>query len=163
MFIRNAKESDKAELQELLKSCFGSIAEISDSLEPVNSGYKVAIEDDKIVAVLGILPMEQSSYQGYEIAWTCSDYSHRGRGYITTILRACLQDLPDDKIPVYCSCWRVQSNPFINMIYVMNSLGFKEVARNRINYIQRHSKECIDCIYESKDCFCCEDLWILQR
>lgn len=163
MFIRNAKESDREELQELFRSCFGRIAEINGSLEPVDSRYKVAIENDKIVAVSGILPVEQSNYQGYEITWTCSDYSYRCKGYITAILRDCLQELPDDKIPVYCSCWRVQSNPFINMIYVMNRLGFKEVTRNRINYVHGHTKECVDCIYESDNCFCCEDLWILQR
>lgn len=58
MFIRNAKETDKAELQELFRSCFGRIAEINGSLEPIDSRYKVAIEDDKIVAVSGILPVE---------------------------------------------------------------------------------------------------------
>lgn len=163
MFIRNAKETDKVELQELFRSCFGRIDEINCSLEPIDLRYKVAIEDNKIVAVSGILPVEQSNYQGYEITWTCSDYAYRGKGYITTILRDCLQELPDDKIPVYCSCWRVRSNPFINMIYVMNSLGFKEVARNRINYVHEHTKECVDCVYDSDNCFCCEDLWILER
>lgn len=70
--------------------------------------------------------------------------------------------IEDDKIPVYCSCWRVQSNPFINMIYVMNSLGFKEVVRNRLNYSQSYTK-CEGCPNEVEGCFCCEDLWILQR
>lgn len=162
MFIRNAKESDKDELQKLFKSCFGRIAEINGSLEPLESRYKVAIEDDKIVAVSGILPVAQSNYQGYEITWTCCNTAYRGRGYITAILRECLKELPDDEIPVYCSCWRIQSNPFINMIHVMNSLGFKEVSRNRINYIHGHTKECVDCLYDCKDCFCCEDLWILK-
>ena len=163
MFIRNAEKSDKDELQELFRSCFGRIAEMNGSLDYIVSRYKVAIEDNKIVAVSGILPVEQSNYQGYEITWTCSDYDYRGKGYITTILRDCLQELPDDKIPVYCSCWRVQSNPFINMIYVMNSLGFREVFKNRLNYVHKHTKECIDCVYDSDNCFCCEDLWILER
>lgn len=163
MFIRNAKETDKAELQELFRSCFGRIAEINGSLEPIDSRYKVAIEDDKIVAVSGILPVEQSSYQGYEITWTCCDTKYRGRGYITAILRECLKELPDDEIPLYCSCWRVQSNPFINMLHVMRSLGFEEVSRNRLNYIHKHSKECIGCLYNIEGCFCCEDLWMLKR
>lgn len=163
MFIRNAKETDKAELQELFRSCFGRIAEINGSLEPIDSRYKVAIEDDKIVAVSGILPVEQSSYQGYEITWTCCDTKYRGRGYITAILRKCLKELPDDEIPLYCSCWRVQSNPFINMIHVMRSLGFEEVSRNRLNYIHKHSKECVGCLYNIEGCFCCEDLWMLER
>lgn len=163
MFIRNAKETDKAELQELFRSCFGRIAEINGSLEPIDSRYKIAIEDDKIVAVSGILPVEQSSYQGYEITWTCCDTKYRGRGYITAILRECLKELPDDEIPLYCSCWRVQSNPFINMIHVMQSLGFEEVSRNRLNYIHKHSKECVGCLYNIEGCFCCEDLWMLKR
>lgn len=161
--IRNIKETDKKELQKLFKSCFGRIAEINGSLESIDSRYKVAIQDEKIVAVSGILPVEQSNYQGYEITWTCCDTKYRGRGYITAILRECLKELPDDKIPIYCSCWRIQSNPFINMIHVMNSLGFKEVSRNRINYVHGHTKECADCLYNCKDCFCCEDLWILIR
>ena len=163
MFIRNAKETDKAELQELFRSCFGRIAEINGSLEPIDSRYNVAIEDDKIVAVSGILPVEQSSYQGYEITWTCCDTKYRGRGYITAILRECLKELPDDEIPLYCSCWRVQSNPFINMIHVMRGLGFEEVSRNRLNYIHKHSKECVGCLYNIEGCFCCEDLWMLKR
>lgn len=163
MFIRNVKKSDKNELQKLFKSCFGRIAEINGSLEPIDSRYKVAIEDDKIVAVSGILPVEKSNYQGYEITWTCCDIRYRGRGYITALLRECLKELPDDNIPLYCSCWRIQSNPFINMIHVMRSLGFEEVARNRLNYIHGHSKECKGCLYDCDKCFCCEDLWKLDR
>lgn len=163
MIIRDIKQSDKEELRKLFKSCFGNIAEINGSLDHLESRYKVAIEDDKIIAVSGILPVEQSNYQGYEITWTCCDTAYRGKGYITAILRKCLNELPDDKIPLYCSCWRIQSNPFINMIYVMRSLGFKEVSRNRLNYIHGHSKECIDCLYNCDKCFCCEDLWKLDR
>ena len=163
MIIRNVKDSDREELRQLFKSYFGRIAEINGSLDPLESRYKVAIEDDKIVAVSGILPVEQSNYQGYEITWTCCDIKYRGRGYITAILRECLNELPDDEIPLHCSCWRVQSNPFINMIHVMRSLGFEEVARNRLNYIHKHSKECVGCLYDTEDCFCCEDLWVLKR
>ena len=163
MIIRNVKDSDREDLRQLFQSCFGRIAEINGSLTPLESRYKVAIEDGKIVAVSGILPIEQSNYQGYEITWTCCNTAYRGRGYVTAVLRECIKELPDDKIPLYCSCWRVQSNPFINMIYVMRSLGFEEVSRNRLNYVHKHSKECVGCLYNVEDCFCCEDLWILKR
>ena len=42
-------------------------------------------------------------------------------------------------------------------------LGFEEVARNRLNYIHGHSKECKGCLYDCDKCFCCEDLWKLDR
>ena len=163
MIIRNVCDSDKEELRQLFKSCFGRIAEINGSLEPLESRYKVAIEDNRIVAVSGILPVEQSNYQGYEITWTCCDEKYRGKGYITTILRECLKELPNDNIPLYCSCWRIKSNQAINMIHVMESLGFKELYKNRLNYVHNHTKECLGCLYDTKDCFCCEDLWILFR
>lgn len=98
MFIRDVKDSDIIELYNLFKSCF-RVDEIS-----LTSRYKVAIEDDKIVAVSGILPVSESNYQGYEIDWTCCHTAYRGRGYVSAIIRECLNELPDDKIPVYCSC-----------------------------------------------------------
>lgn len=72
MIIRDVKDSDIIELYNLFKSCF-RVNEIS-----LTSKYKVVIEDDKIVAVSGILPVSESNYQGYEIDWTCCHAAYRG-------------------------------------------------------------------------------------
>ena len=166
MIIRQVKEKDTTEILELYKSCFGRLDELKDSILPngkINKNYKVVIEDNKIVAVGGIVSLEESRYQGYEVGWVCTDIHYRNKGYMIEILKQSIKELPEDNLPIYCDCWRIQSNPFINMIYVMQKLGFKEVLRDTNKYKALYSKDCLGCLYEQADCYCSTDLWKLDR
>lgn len=79
------------------------------------------------------------------------------------ILKQCLDELPDDNIPLYCDCWRIKDNDKINLHSVMKYLGMHEVLKNRINRKYPHSKDCNGCPYESENCFCCGDLYMKLR
>lgn len=161
--IRNAINSDKEQLRELFKECFGNMAENNGALSWIEGRYKVAEVDDRIVAVSGILPIEYSDYNGYEITWTCTTKDFRKQGLQVEILKQCLDELPDDNIPLYCDCWRVKDKNKINLHSVMKYLGMHEVLRNRINRKYPHSKDCNGCPYASENCFCCGDLYMKLR
>lgn len=167
ILIRNAKDSDKCQISELLFKCFGSMAKDQGALSWIEGRYIVAVlhEDDaeKIVAISGISPPEKSMLNGYEITWTCTDERYRRRGLIARILSLCEDNLPDDHKPIYCDCWRIRDNEDINLIGVMNKLSFHEVIKNKGYFVRPHYKYCNDCPYNTDGCFCFTDLYIKER
>lgn len=60
-------DSDKEQLIVLFNECFGNMVENHCDLDWIQVQYKVAEIDNKIVAVSGLLPIEYSEYDGYEI------------------------------------------------------------------------------------------------
>ncbi len=161
--IRAASDSDYEQIKDLFRICFGGIAESFGALSPIKGRYFVAEADHKIVAISGILPLARSDYHGYEITWTCSHPNFRRRGLVVDILRLCEHFLPNDHLPLYCSCWRVKDNADINMKFVMQKLGMHLVFQNRLNRMYIHNKECSDCHYSEDSCHCCEDLYMKER
>ena len=173
-FYRYSRENDIEQLEKLFLSCFGDLAKNSRALENIEGRYMVAVltEPDQamqnitketIVAVSGILPIEQSEYQGYEVTWTCTLAGYRKKGLIVEILKRCEQTLPDDHLPIFCDCWRIRDNVHINMFSVMKHLGFKEVINSRIKRNYSYSRDCIKCTYEEKGCYCFGDLYMKER
>ena len=45
----------------------------------------VAIYNNEVVSITGILPLNKSEYDGYEITWTCTKLEHRHKGLIINI------------------------------------------------------------------------------
>lgn len=157
--FRKSVDADKYQLAELFMTVFGSIAEKGGALQPIKDRYWVALFDGKIVAVTGILPVEKSDYNGYEVTWTCTDVNHRKKGLIVYMLKMAEQELPDDHIPLYCDCWRIGNNKTINMASVMQHMGMVEILRERIKRKFPHGNSCLDCPFRSEQCYCCGDLY----
>ncbi len=167
IIIRKAENNDKNELERLFLECFGQLAIKEGALKYIENRYTVAETNHgnkkKIVAVSGIIPIEKSSFQGYEITWTCTSKDYRERGLIVKIIEECESKLIDDHIPLYCDCWRIKDNDRINMFYVMQKLGMHEVINSRIKRKKTHCKSCEKCIYDSEGCFCYGDLYMKER
>lgn len=163
MLLRNATDSDKEQLIVLFNECFGNMVENHGDLAWITCRYKVAVVDNRIVAVSGILPISNSDYNGYEITWTCTTKEYRKQGLQVEILKQCLKELQEDGIPLYCDCWLVIDNDRINLYSVMKHFGMSEVLRNRINRKYPHSKDCNGCPNENEKCFCCGYLYMKKR
>ena len=111
----------------------------------------------------GILPLNKSDYDGYEITWTCTNPKHRHKGLIIHMQKECEKRLPDDGIPIYCSCWRIRDNKDINMKNVMKSLGYQIETKNlKVRHYPNY-KYCRDCNYLESNCHCFDDLYYKKR
>lgn len=175
VIIRNATEADKDQIEALFIECFGNIAHGSGALDRGVEGRYTVAEirkvctnmnvkfAPKIVAVSGIVPVEFSNLNGYEVTWTCTTEEHRKKGLIVQILNDCIQRLPNDHKPIYCSCWRVKDNQKVALSSVMTHLGFRQVLREHKKYVRPHFRYCAKCPHESEGCYCCEDLYIRER
>lgn len=165
IIIRNALNRDEKQLKELFKQCFGNLAEDGGALSWIEGRYKVAEDDttNKIVAVSGILNVNHSDYNGYEITWTCTMPEYRKQGLIVKILEQCESELENDHIPLYCDCWRIAANEYINLHSVMKHLGMRQVIKDRISRVFPHNKECVGCINKKDGCYCHGDLYFKER
>ena len=170
IIIRDATIKDKDEMHELLYNCFGYMIDMPDklgykALDYEISRYKVTLDNNKIIAISGLLQPCESIFRAYEISWTCTMEKYRKQGLIVKILREFIDNLPDDGIPIYCDCWRLKNSNDINLKSVMNHLGFKLEILNR-NIIVYPDKDgtCKDCSYKiNDDCMCHVDLYKLNR
>ena len=140
--FRKSIEQDKSQLADLFAESFGSLALNHGALEPIANRYWVALYEDKIVAVTGILPIYKSDFSGYEVTWTCTSNKH---------------------LPLYCNCWRIRNNDKINMYSVMKHMDMHEVVRQRIKRVNPHSIDCCGCAQFQKECYCCGDLYMKNR
>lgn len=161
--IRKSIEKDKLQLADLFSKNFGSLALNHGSLESIANRYWVAIYNNEIVAVTGILPIYKSDFSGYEITWTCTAEEHRKKGLIVQMLKKAEKELPDDHIPLYCNCWRIRDNDKINMFSVMKHLDMYEVVRQMVKRVNPHSIDCCGCAQFQKECYCCGDLYMKNR
>jgi N-acetylglutamate synthase-like GNAT family acetyltransferase len=75
--IRKSRTSDKKQIEQLIRICFGRCTYI-EHLKNLNGRYYLYFIDDKLVAMSGINP--DSEYPSSEIDWTCThpDYRHKG-------------------------------------------------------------------------------------
>lgn len=161
--FRFSNERDKYEIGELLRICFGEFPIYNGALYNLDKRYMVAEYEGKIVAVTGILPVERSSYTGYEVTWTCTLPEHRKNGLIVHMLGAWEKKLPDDGIPIYCECWHLDDNTYPNLASVMKHLGMTELVRVDWQWMAPHRKECQTCIYYKAGCRCHNDLYWKER
>lgn len=161
--FRKSIEQDKSQLADLFAESFGSLALNHGALEPIANRYWVALYEDKIVAVTGILPIYKSDFSGYEVTWTCTSNKHRKKGLIVQMLQKAETELPNDHIPLYCNCWRIRDNDKINMYSVMKHMDMHEVVRQRIKRVNPHSIDCCGCAQFQKECYCCGDLYMKNR
>ena len=137
ILFRTAVENDREQLEQLFYEGFGIMAKRNGALSWIEGRYTVAeLQNDsavpdnssgKIIAVSGILGLEQSDYNGYGITWTCTKKEYRKQGLIVEILRQCGEKLPDDNIPLYCKCWKIADNEYINLGSVMKRLNMNKL------------------------------------
>ncbi len=174
IIIRKAKESDREGISAVFKECFGEMAENEGGLDWIEGRYMVAEErteymdmyrhvSTRIVAVSGVIPPEQSDYNGYEVSWTGTLPEYRKRGLIVEILKKCEAGLPNDHIPLYCDCWRLANEKDVHLISVMKHLEMREVIHDRIRRIYPNNKTCNGCIYGSDGCKCLGSLFVKER
>ena len=104
-----------------------------------------------------------SDYDGYEITWTCTNPKHRHKGLVINMQKECEKELPNDGIPIYCSCWRIKDNKDINMKNVMKSLGYNIITKDHKTRKLETNKSCNDCIFLQSKCYCADDLYCKKR
>lgn len=160
---RHSTRDDEKKICELLKVCFGEFAIESGALSNIDGKYMMAEFDGELVAITGILPLERSSYNGYEITWTCTLPQHRKHGLICKMLSQCEKSLPDDGKPLYCECWRFDGNENPNLGSVMKHMGMRELVRTDWQWLAPHRKECNTCVYRKDTCRCYNDLYYKER
>lgn len=164
MYIyRKSTVADKDELEKLFKANFGLFAIEAGALKVLKNHYWVALYNKKIVAVTGILPLNKSEYNGYEITWTCTDIKHRRQGLITTMLKKSESELPPDGKPLYCTCWRIRDNKEINLHSVMKHLNMRRLLKDRTKFQYPHNRSCQGCVLAEDGCYCCCDLYMKER
>lgn len=161
--IRKAKEEDREQVDKLLFDNFGEMAVERGALDEFPACYTVSEEDGKVVAMSGIIG-DHSLFDGYEVGWTCCDKDYRRQGRITRILKKCLDELPNDSIPVWCDSWKVR-NKECNLKSVLDNLGFKLYMVNVMVYNKLFMKVCRTCPYkdESEECHCVANLYKKER
>ena len=161
--IRKTTIDDLSEIKNILHLCFGEFPEKNGALDNIENKYMATIFNDEVVAITGILPLEKSEYDGYEITWTCTKTSHRHKGLIINMLQECEKELPNDGKSIYCSCWRIKDNEDINLKSVMKSLGYKINKKNHKIRKYPINMYCSDCIYSEFNCHCVDDLYYKKR
>ena len=162
IIYRKSINNDYKELKELFESCFGKMAENGGALSWIENRYMVCEIDEKIISCTGILPLNKSDYNGYEITWTCTYPDFRHKGYIIDMLSLCEDELKDN-IPIYCDCWHFENKEFANLHNALSSIGFKKVIDKRIIRGYPHSLECKGCPYKKENCICFGDLYMKKR
>ena len=161
--IRKTTIDDLKEIKNILCLYFGKFPEKHGATDDIENKYMVAIYNNEVVAITGILPLNKSEYDGYEITWTCTKLEHRHKGLIINMLKECEKNLPNDGKPIYCSCWRIKDNKCINMKNVMKSLGYKIKTKNHKTRLFPINEYCSDCIYSEFNCHCVDDLYYKKR
>lgn len=161
--IRKTTIDDLNEIKNILRLCFGIFPEKHGAVDNVEDKYIAAIFNNEIIAITGILPLNKSEYDGYEITWTCTKLEHRHKGLIIKMLKECEKTLPNDGKSIYCSCWRIKDNKDINMKYVMKSLGYNLKTKNHKIRKFPINIYCRDCIYAESNCHCVDDLYYKIR
>lgn len=159
---RKSTESDYNSLKALFYCCFGGIAENGGALSWIDNRYILCVIDDKIVACTGILPLEKSDYNGYEITWTCTHPDYRHNGHIVDMLKICEDEL-NDNLPIYCDCWHLADREYANLHNALTQRGFRKIIDARVRRVHPHNLECIDCLYKKKNCKCSGDLYQKAR
>lgn len=158
IIYRKSTENDISSLKTLFRLCFGELAENGGALSWIENRYMLCIVDNEVVACTGILPVNKSDYNGYEVTWTCTHPSHRHQGHIVTMLQMCEAELKD-KLPVYCDCWHMWGKEYANLHNALTRVGFIKVIDTRIRRVYPHSKECAGCKYKKSGCMCSGDLY----
>jgi len=161
--FRKSNSLDKPQLAELFAENFGSLAINHGALNPIVNRYWVALYKNKIVSVTGILPINKSDFNGYEITWTCTAQKHRKKGLVVTMLKKAEAELSDDHLPLYCNCWRIRDNDHINLYSVMKHLNMHEIVKEKIKRINSYDVDCPGCPEYRKKCCCFCDLYVKQR
>ena len=161
--FRKSTNEDLEGIKNILRLCFGIFPEKQGALANIENRYMLAIFNNEIVAMTGILPLDKSDYDGYEITWTCTKHEHRHKGLIIHMQKKCEKELQNDGFPIYCSCWRIRDNEEINMRSVMKSLGYKQKTKNIKTIKFPNNEYCHDCIYCETNCYCFDDLYYKKR
>lgn len=162
MHIRLSTEADKSSISTLMSYCFGD-REQYGALDDLNSRYILAFDEDILVAMTGII--FNTDYNAFEIDWTCTHPQYQRRGIMHELFkRVC--NLTDEVI--YCSCWRYENEPQVNLHSLMRDFGFKEVVRNKISCDSRYncpasrSGLCAAFNVDAEYCRCYEDLYVRE-
>lgn len=161
MVFRRTNKDDLNGILELLKPAFGDRDYCEDDfLLGVSDGsYWVAIDNNEIVALIGIY--EDGDTIGYVVGWTTTREDFRGRGVMTTLLREALSSLENhDKLPVYCSCWKLPYRDNINLAGPMAANGFQPLVVPHYKWKAECYRVCRKCPHYWKDCSCEEWLYV---
>lgn len=163
--FRYATKHDENAIRRLLLQCFGEFAIMRGALSYVEGRYIVAEYHhnniSEIVAMTGIIMSNR--YDGYEITWTCTAKEHRQKGLIVKMLEEFEKLLPDDKLPIYCECWRMDGNDKPNLSSVMKHMGMHEIINGIYIFSSCYFIECKDCIHYKESCQCYNDLYRKNR
>lgn len=145
--IRRANKEDIEELNQLMHCCFGDRKDAT-SYKTKTEQYLVYIIDNKIIGMTGLV--WSSDYKAFEIAWTCTHPDYRNKHIMHKLFQALLENI-DEK--VYCSCWHLENNKYINLYKLMKDFEFKQILSTRVAYKRGHN-----CHYDEQTCKGCNGL-----
>ncbi len=160
--FKKSTHRDIPDIADLLLESFGGMAIQADALSNVDGGYVLLFDDNKLVAMSGILPLSESDFDGYEITFTCTLASERNKGYMSRLFEYMLNDFdilhPGE--PLYVCAWNRFGKAFLDSI--LHKYGFTLVRSDYISRDSAYSKVCSCCLYDVMDCKCCDDLYLRQ-
>lgn len=156
--IRKSTQSDKAEIRELMHTCFGDRDDV-EAYSNLNGRFLLYVSNGRIVAMTGLVYSKK--YNAFKVDWTCTHPRFRHRGYMQVLFTKMLENVD---YPIYCNCWRLQNKDRVNLQTIMDMFDFKEVIAPRVTQKVPHTCHrnfaggCINCTGEN--CTCYEDLYL---
>lgn len=161
IYYRYSRKEDKPKIKELVDASFGNRDGVCGIYKHIEGKYLLAIDKDngKFVGMSGFV--FNKAFNALEISWTCVLPEYRKQGIMHNIFKRLLSST--DEL-VYCSCWRIGSNPSPNLVSLLRDFNFLEVVKgskttkNNYNCFLCCKEECF--FYEDSDCHCYEDLYI---
>ena len=160
--FRKSTYKDIPDIADLLLESFGGMAIHANALSNVDGRYVLLFDDNKLVAMSGVLPLSESDFDGYEITFTCTLASERNKGYMSRLFEYMLNDFDISYLgkPLYICAWNRSDRAFLDSILCKN--GFSLVRPDYISRNSAYSKICSCCLYDTMNCKCCDDLYLRQ-
>jgi len=124
--------------------------------------YLLLFDDGKLIGITGLLLPEETSYNGFEVNWTCLLPEYRGKNLIGKLLERAIQLTPGAKQSnIYCSCWKNMGKSQVNLHQAMYYNGFQLVLQGRARFSAEHYQMCSECPEYKLGCTCEE--WLYMR
>lgn len=157
-YIRYSCSKDIEEVSRLLLSCFGEMVIKEKAFDGIPYGKYLLMfnkENNELVAMSGLC--HSNEFPGPQMTWSCTKPEYRHKGLMKELFKRVLITTDQD---IYCNCWRIGKNDFVNLHAVMDLFGFVKIDSD---VISRESRTCnvkSQCPYYNSSCCCHNDTYM---
>lgn len=157
-YVRYSCPKDMKEVSELLLRCFGEMVEKEEAFDGIPKGKYLLMfngDNNELCAISGLCHSDE--LPGPQITWSCTKPEYRHKGLMKELFRRVLATTDQD---VYCNCWRIGANDFVNLHTLMDLFGFVKIDSD---VSSRESSTCpvkSQCPYYSSLCYCHNDTYL---